>query len=983
MIFVNVNLRFSFPSDVLKQLISWVRVGLNLSMALRQPQPGYKIRHIKVGVRLVEVLCMCSGALAELLILNEGIHERLLQLYHQDCMSLSIRLMILRALDASLHTKLAVEHFLVLRTSIPRVNGLKLADRVKAREEKLQVINKKPLSEGGNSSEFVLKPCDNKELESTAIEEKYNSEDIIKDCGSDDQKDVKCSNQENVGRVDEVKVLKVDEENMQVKDEELVTVKKSAILQANIGLKPFEVEGDEERDGKETGNDKSVLKAVVGKHQAENCKVQKIKGNYQWKKVIVNMNGKKSVRWLRKRVEGLQAFDGLNGYQALLLMFKAEKLSRTKFAICNLLRKLHVYEALDKFKKSVKAVVETNHIPGNCDGPEKKQNVMESYLKSVPNSLASESVHIDLLVACLTEITTVYQEAPLMLAQPKRFLPGHAQFDLGACSIESQRPYPALFAFFECHNFLECCNVLLTSPLTVSCGVILGPLYKLLKVLADSQEGLQYLATHVDATNVLLRILLQQPSGDDLLDESTISSASSQYLGLCIAYRLQALHFIDQILEAVSNGNSDPERQEIFENLLGLYYLTFTTVGKISITHVLSSGDFMKVLLDLATYSRSDTDSKYRKYPGKNFIDDLIVFAVKFGANGLFLRQFGVQILKSATNLNSKLQELVPYLKVLENPLLFSYDDISPLCDIIKRNIEQTAAFPGELVTALRILKHLAVPSQGSGNIMDNNANYQYSYLELKHKYVVLEFFALDGVSHITGILSKICEAYEQPAMHVSAFLGMRGATIMSIILPALALLRQMLTLVIQSRNTDFRDLTAINVLLQTYTLLNAFPSSAFASESAQQGCREVIETLLAYTQPVQPDSLSETEGLNKSLWTLMMSEVLKYITTNAHTFMSGLRMLSELLPLPLPVQTRTPLPAVEIASAMNSRKLWCAHLHSLSSTISDLISTLCGSACPALLQLLRRVCVQLADLAAPTALVVARSVLDGVSVIY
>ncbi|KAK3914172.1 Protein virilizer-like protein [Frankliniella fusca] len=203
----------------------------------------------------------------------------------------------------------------------------------------------------------------------------------------------------------------------------------------------------------------------------------------------------------------------------------------------------------------------------------------------------------------------------------------------------------------------------------------------------------------------------------------------------------------------------------------------------------------------------------------------------------------------------------------------------------------------------------------------------------------------------------------------------------MSFVLPALELLRQMLTLVIQCRNTDFQDLTAINAILQTYTLLHAFPSSAFAYPAAQQGCREVIETLLAYTQPVQPASSSEKEGLNNSLWTLMMAEVLKYITTNAHTFMSGLLLLSELLPLPLPVQTRSPLPSDEIAQTMTSRRLWCAHLHSLSSTIGDLISTLCGSSCPSLLQLLRRVCVQLSDLAAPTALVVVRSILDAILV--
>lgn len=64
---------------------------------------------------------------------------------------------------------------------------------------------------------------------------------------------------------------------------------------------------------------------------------------------------------------------------------------------------------------------------------------------------------------------------------------------------------------------------------------------------------------------------------------------------------------------------------------------------------------------------------------------------------------------------------------------------------------------------------------------------------------------------------------------------------------------------------------------------------------------------------------------------------------------------------------------------AVNIRKLWSAHLHSLGTSLQELIATISGSSFQPLLQLLRRVCVQLADLAAPTALVVSRGVLDTV----
>lgn len=66
----------------------------------------------------------------------------------------------------------------------------------------------------------------------------------------------------------------------------------------------------------------------------------------------------------------------------------------------------------------------------------------------------------------------------------------------------------------------------------------------------------------------------------------------------------------------------------------------------------------------------------------------------------------------------------------------------------------------------------------------------------------------------------------------------------------------------------------------------------------------DIIETLLAYTQPALSSTESE-EALSKSLWTKMVSEVLKYTVVGPNTWMTGLTILSELLPLPLPLQTK------------------------------------------------------------------------------
>ena len=112
----------------------------------------------------------------------------------------------------------------------------------------------------------------------------------------------------------------------------------------------------------------------------------------------------------------------------------------------------------------------------------------------------------------------------------------------------------------------------------------------------------------------------------------------------------------------------------------------------------------------------------------------------------------------------------------------------------------------------------------------------------------------------------------------------------------------------------------------------------------------------------------------------MMMRELLKYVLTAPYTFLSGLIVTSELLPLPLPVQTKEPLAESEVQTALNQRKLWSAHLHPLAGEIREILKNLSGSACQPLQQLLRRVCWQLADLAVPSALMVVRCLLDTVA---
>ena len=41
-------------------LSSWCLEGLDVEKAIAQPETAYKVRHIKMGIRLAGALCMCD-----------------------------------------------------------------------------------------------------------------------------------------------------------------------------------------------------------------------------------------------------------------------------------------------------------------------------------------------------------------------------------------------------------------------------------------------------------------------------------------------------------------------------------------------------------------------------------------------------------------------------------------------------------------------------------------------------------------------------------------------------------------------------------------------------------------------------------------------------------------------------------------------------------------------------------------------------------
>ena len=78
---------------------------------------------------------------------------------------------------------------------------------------------------------------------------------------------------------------------------------------------------------------------------------------------------------------------------------------------------------------------------------------------------------------------------------------------------------------------------------------------------------------------------------------------------------------------------------------------------------------------------------------------------------------------------------------------------------------------------------------------------------------------------------------------------------------------------------------------------------SGSLSSIAQKIQNEIVDVLMAFTRPVLQTTDTE-DAINNSVWLLMLKELLQYTMSRPQFFLGGLSLLSELLPIPLPINT-------------------------------------------------------------------------------
>ncbi|CAL8290826.1 unnamed protein product [Merluccius merluccius] len=663
-----------------------------------------------------------------------------------------------------------------------------------------------------------------------------------------------------------------------------------------------------------------------------------------------------------------------SGYQCLVQLFLRDETVRVVTAGNAILQKSHVYEVLVDLQQTATVWSEPQQEEtDDADSPMEE----EPSLSSSPVSEAE----LDRLAGVLEELHHLLETAPHTMVQP----PGKAFPTTVRITGPQERddPYPTLYRYMLACRFLESTTVALSTAVASGHLGIAQATRELLRFLSLTQPGMLFMLAQPAPTNLLLRVLA---SAADVEEES--GGSEGNLVGPMLgedgfgAWLMQALHALQGVSELMGHvatggegaaGLEEGDNAEVLGTLHALYLITFTQTGRSAVAHALGLDNNMSCLLTLLQHHGKDGqgETKARKAVTYNYACMLVLVVVQSSSDLSMMEQYATPLLTlaKADDTNAKLQELSKWLEPLEK-LRFEIGSIPTLIDYIKQNVENVLTPEGAgLVTALRVLCHIACPPPAV----------EGQQRDLKWSLAGVQLFSSEGMDTCVRVLQKLCSVLLQP-WRVHGPVGptpQHRSAVLSVCAGALRLLRAMLTELLRGGAFQFRDARVASVLVHLHMVVCSVPASGRpdAEETRVQGL--IVDVLLTFTQAVSEQATHTEETLASNTWCLMLKEVLGALLKAPESLFSGLTLLSELLPLPLPMHSTQVISVQDMAVALNTRKLWSMHVRAQWKVFAEALKCVCGTACPPLLAMLRRVCVQLADLSATTATLIMKTLLE------
>uniref|UniRef100_A0A8C2WX76 Vir like m6A methyltransferase associated n=1 Tax=Cyclopterus lumpus TaxID=8103 RepID=A0A8C2WX76_CYCLU len=668
-----------------------------------------------------------------------------------------------------------------------------------------------------------------------------------------------------------------------------------------------------------------------------------------------------------------------SGYQRLVQLFLREETVRVITAGNTILQKSHMYEILVDLQRAAAAWSEPQQVhtlilthmllTEEMDDTDIPMEEEPSLSSSSPVSEAQ----LDRLAGVLEELHHLLETAPYCMVQP----PGKAFPTTARITGPQERddPYPTLYRYMHACHFLESTAAVLSAAAASGhLGVTLA-VRELLRFLSLTQSGLLFLLAQPAPTNLLLRLLGSMAEAES--EETTFTGGEGSVSGPGFGeegfgvWLMQSLHALQGVSELMSHvaaggdggaGLEEGDNAEVLGMLHALYLMTFTQTGRSAVAHILSLDNNLSCLVTL--------EAKARKSVTYNYACMLVLLVVQSSNELRMMEQYAAPLLTiaKADETNAKLQELSKWLEPLEK-LRFEIGSIPTLIDYIKQNVENVLTAEGTgLGTALRVLCHIACPPPAV----------EGQQRDLKWSLAGVQLFSGEGMDMCVRVLQKLCSTLLQP-WRVHGHMGPtpQRCMILGICISTLRLLRTMLMELLRGGAFQFRDTRVASVLVTLHMIVCSIPASGRLDGEETRVQALIVDVLLTFTQGVNEKVTHTEETLASNTWSLMLKEVLGSLLKAPEGLFSGLTLLSELLPLPLPMQSTQLISVQDVAVALNTRKLWSMHIRAQWKVLSEALRCVCATSCPPLLAMLRRLCVQLADLSSPTALLIKKTLLE------
>lgn len=290
----------------------------------------------------------------------------------------------------------------------------------------------------------------------------------------------------------------------------------------------------------------------------------------------------------------------VNGVAFLLDQWQNTKVTRLKFVLNNMIRRLNFLETLCFVEQT-------------CTGAE-----LDS----------SERTRLEF---ALQSIVDIYSNVTQKTSHRKRFLPAALHFSFPACAHD---PHTAVYSFMKSTRLLECLLVLLTKfPIT---DVINGQVLAIVEQFLDTDHGIRFLATQPEATQLLIKTLTE----------------ANHPLGLTLAHCLRAVSILDDMADINFELLSS---EDDVEPLKSLQLLCETAVGRVYVAHVLSLANFSDPLFQLVKIAAPNSTTK-------SLCLDLIHSTVSLMDRAEYLQRYGEPLRLLFTDSN-KLSHLFFWVK--------------------------------------------------------------------------------------------------------------------------------------------------------------------------------------------------------------------------------------------------------------------------------------------------------------------------------